>query len=271
MTGMGGKFRLIIAAGIALFSAVSYYRLSQPNPITGENQHIDISPGQEVALGLQAAPEMEAQYGGEDPDARARALVEEVGQDVVAHSDAASTNWRFQFHALADPNTVNAFALPGGQVFITHGLLKHLKTRGQLAGVLGHEVGHVLARHSAQQMAKQRLTQGLTAAGAVATTDPRDSRTYKNAAIAQVIGQLVSLRYSRQDELQADELGVRLMSEAGYDPRAMIGVMQILEQVAGSRGAEFFQTHPNPENRMTRIKEAIQTRFPNGIPNGLRP
>lgn len=262
---------MIFAAIIALVSVFSYYRMSQPNPITGENQHIDITPQQEIALGLQAAPEMAAQFGGEDGDPKVRALVDDVGAEVVAKSDAKKTDWKFDFHALADSNTVNAFALPGGQVFVTRGLLKRLKTRGQLAGVLGHEVGHVLARHSAEQMAKQRLTQGLTAAGAVATTDPNDPRTYRNAQMAQFVGQMVSLRYSRSDELEADKLGVRLMTEAGYDPRSMIDVMKILEEASGGRGgSDFFQTHPNPENRIVKIKEAIENEFPKGLPAGLR-
>lgn len=270
-SGGSSKFRLVIAAAIALFSVISYYRMSQPNPITGRAQHIDTTHQQEISMGLQAAPEMAAQFGGEDPDPKAEALVHEIGQEVVEHSDAAKTDWQFQFHALADRNTVNAFALPGGQVFVTHGLLKNLQTRGQLAGVLGHEIGHVLARHSAEQMAKVRLTQGLGAAGTVATTDPSDPRTYRNAAVAQMITQLVSLKFSRNDELEADQLGVRLMSEAGYDPRAMVQVMEILQKVGGSQGPEFFQTHPNPANRITKIKEAIETRFPNGVPAGLKP
>jgi predicted Zn-dependent protease len=268
----GSKVRLVIAAVIALFSVISYYRLSQPNPITGRAQHISTSPQEEVALGLQAAPEMAAQFGGEDPDPKAQALVDEIGGEIVRNSVASKTNWRWDFHALADHNTVNAFALPGGQVFITHGLLRHLESRGQLAGVLGHEIGHVLARHSAEQMAKARLTQGLGAAGTIAVTDPNDPGTYRNGAIAQMVTQLVSLRFSRQDELEADQLGVRLLSEAGYDPRAMIRVMEILKKAGGSRGGpEFFQTHPNPENRITKIQQAIKDRFPNGVPAGMKP
>jgi len=268
--GGGGKFRILIALGIALFSVISYYQMSVPNPITGRAQHIATTPEQEVALGLQAAPEMAAQFGGEDPDPQAQQLVDDVGNDVVSHSVAGKTGWNWNFHALADGNTVNAFALPGGQVFVTHGLLKHLETRGELAGVLGHEIGHVLARHSAEQMSKARLMQGLGAAGTIASTDPNDPRTYRNGAIAQMVTQLVSLKFSRNDELEADKLGVRLVSGAGYDPRAMIKVMEILKQVGGSGGSDFFQTHPNPDNREAKIKAEIQRTYPQGVPAGLR-
>jgi predicted Zn-dependent protease len=266
------KGRLVIAAIIALFSIFSYFRMSQTNPVTGEKQRVDVSPQQEVALGLQAAPQMAAEFGGLDPDPRAQRLVDEVGQEVVRNSEAAKSPYRFEFHALADQRTVNAFALPGGQVFITRALLERLKTRGQLAGVLGHEVGHVVGRHGAEHIAKQRLTQGLTGAAVIAATDPNDPRTYKNAAVAAMVGQLVNLKYGRDDELESDQLGVRFMSEAGYDPRAMIGVMEVLERAAGGRGGpDFFTTHPNPQNRIARIKEAIQYNFPKGLPADLRP
>jgi len=246
--------------------------MSQPNPITGRAQHIATTPGQEVALGLQAAPEIAAQFGGEDPDPKAQQLVDKVGSDIVANSVAKQTDWNWDFHALADGNTVNAFALPGGQVFVTHGLLKNLSSQGELAGVLGHEIGHVLARHSAEQMSKARLVQGLGAAGAMATTDPNDPGTYRNAQVAQMVTQLVNLKFSRQDELEADQLGVRLMSEAGYDPRSMIKVMEVLKRVGGSSGgSDFFQTHPNPDNRIPKIKAAIQKAYPQGVPSGLRP
>jgi predicted Zn-dependent protease len=155
-------------------------------------------------------------------------------------------------------------------VFITEGLLKRLKTEGQLAGVLGHEIGHVVARHGAEHIAKQQLTQGLTGAAVLATYDPSDPSSRGSAAVAAMIGQLVTMRFGRQDELESDQLGVRFSSEAGYDPRSMIALMKILEESSqGNRPPEFFSTHPNPENRIERIQAAIQERFPNGVPQGL--
>jgi predicted Zn-dependent protease len=192
----------------------------------------------------------------------------------VSRSDAqqAAEYYRFECHLLADPNTINAFALPGGQVFITEGLLSKLSTEGQLAGVLGHEIGHVVARHSAEQMAKAQLTQGLTGAAVLATYDPNNPSTQRTAAVAAMIGQLVSMKFSRSDELEADRLGVKLEGEAGYDPRAMVEVMKVLEaEAGGSRQPEFFSTHPNPENRIPRIEEAIRAEFPDGVPSGLTP
>jgi beta-barrel assembly-enhancing protease len=267
--------KLVIAAIIAVISLITYYASSSDNPITGETQHVgSITHEQEVALGLQAAPEMAAQFGGVSSDVQATQAVNDVCARLVSRSDAqqAAEYYRFECHLLADPNTINAFALPGGQVFITEGLMSKLKTEGELAGVLGHEIGHVVARHSAQQMAKAQLTQGLTGAAVLATYDPNNPSTQRTAAVAAMIGQLVSMKFSRADEIEADQLGVKLESEAGYDPRAMVEVMKVLEaEAGGSRQPEFFSTHPNPENRIPRIEAAIKAQFPNGVPSGLTP
>jgi predicted Zn-dependent protease len=262
--------RLSIAALVALISIVSYLTTRTKNELTGETQHVAMSVEQEIGMGLQAVPEMESQYGDESSDREGRALVNEVGQRLVEHSVAAKSRYEFRFHLLADGRTINAFALPGGQVFITEGLFRHLKTEGQLAGVLGHEIGHVIERHSAQQLAKSQLTEGLTGAAVLASYDPNNPRSRDTAAVAVAIGKLVSLRYSRGDELQADEWGIKLTASAGYDPRAMLGVMEVLEAAShGGEPPEFFSTHPNPEHRLERIKRLIAKEYPNGVPAGL--
>jgi predicted Zn-dependent protease len=263
--------RLWIALIIAAISLLGYFGKSTFNPVTEEKQRVgSITPEQEIALGLQAAPEMAQQFGGLDPDPRLQDLVDRVGERLVSRSAANRTPYKFEFHALDDGETINAFALPGGQIFITEGLLRRLDTEGQLAGVLGHEIGHVVARHGAEHIAKQQLTQGLTGAAVLATYDPNDPSTQRSAAVAAMIGQLVTMRFGRQDELESDALGVRFTSEAGYDPNSMIRLMEILEKSSsGQRQPEFFSTHPNPENRIARIREAIAERFPNGVPSGL--
>ena len=257
--GSGCSGRLIMAAAIAIFSIISYFGTTQNNPITGETQHISITPEQEIALGLQAAPEMESEFGGEDASANDQAVVEQIGNNILQGSSAASSPYQFDFHLLADPQTINAFALPGGQVFITRALYDKLQTEGELAGVLGHEIGHVIARHSAEQIAKTQLTEGLTGAAVIAAYDPNNPSSAQSAQIAALIGQLVTLKFSRDDELEADKFGVCFMNEAGYDPNEMVSVMKILEASAtGNQPPEFFSTHPNPERRIERIQEAIQ-------------
>ena len=269
MTPRRGSFlgpRVWIALALVGFAFISYQCSTEYNPVTGEEQHLSLAPQQEIALGLQAMPEMMQQYGGELNDPKAQALVDKVGQRVVAQSDAGKTDWQYDFHLLADRQTINAFALPGGQVFITAALLQKLQTEGQLAGVLGHEVGHVVARHSAQRMAKDQLTQGITGAVLVASGSGND------AQMAQMIGQMVNMKYGREDELQSDSLGVRFMSQAGYDPRAMIAVQEMLAAESGGNAPpEMMSTHPSAPNRINTIQAAIQTIYPNGVPSGLQP
>ncbi|HEX2781062.1 MAG TPA: M48 family metallopeptidase [Gemmatimonadaceae bacterium] len=244
---------------MAVIGAITYFSSSSKNEVTGEVQHISIAPDQEVALGLQAFPEMAQQFGGEIDQPTINNYVEQVGQRIVAQSDAAKGPYKYDFHVLADPQTVNAFALPGGQVSITVGLLRKLHNEAELAGVLGHEVGHVIGRHGAEQLSKQQFAQTLVGAATIAAYDPdRPGRTAQNAAIAAAIGQLVSMRFGRQDELEADALGVRLMKEAGYDPRGMHDLLLTLASLdQGGRPPEFFSTHPNPENRLSQVDQLI--------------
>lgn len=243
---------ILIALVLAGFSICKYYSNSQYNEITGETQHVSITAEQEVALGLNSFPAMVEQYGGLHPDAEAQKLVKSVGQKIVQNSDARQTPYQYDFHLLADPNVVNAFALPGGQVFITTALISQFETEDELAGVLGHEIGHVVARHGAERIAKQELTQGLTGAAVVASGD------YNTAQAAQMIAGLVNMSYGRDQELESDDLGVRFMTQAGYDPEALITVMEILEKASGGQQQpEFMSTHPSPENRVQKIREAI--------------
>ncbi|MEI6432932.1 MAG: M48 family metalloprotease, partial [bacterium] len=274
----GGRQRnsgvtLLIALAMAGFALFRYIGSAEKNPTTGVVQHVaGISAQQEIALGLQSAPQMVRQYGGESRDPVATQRVVRMGEWLVQNSLAAKSPYRYQFHLLGDPRTVNAFALPGGQIFITEALYRQLMTEGQLAGVLGHEIGHVIARHSAQQIAKQQLTQGLSGAAVMATYDPNNPSTMRNSAVIAMIGNLVNLKYGRNDEIEADKFGVRIIAEAGYDPRAMIGVMKVLEKAGGGgRTPDFFATHPNPENRIGNIENVIKEAFPKGVPPGLKP
>lgn len=243
---------LLIALLLATFALFKYYSNSQYNEITGETQHVSINPDQEIALGLHSFPSMVEQYGGLHSDAEAQKFVKAIGQKIVQNSDALQTPYQYDFHLLNHPEIVNAFALPGGQVFITLGLLNRLETEDQLAGIFGHEIGHVVARHGAERIAKQELTEGLTGAAVVASGD------YSTAQAAQMIANVVNMSYGRDQELQSDDLGVRFMIQAGYNPEALIEVMKILDEASGGQSQpEFMSTHPSPENRVQRIRDAI--------------
>jgi beta-barrel assembly-enhancing protease len=268
----GSLGRIGMAMILVIISLTTYFCSTQQNPVTGEEQRVAITPDQEIALGLQAEPTMVAQYGGEAPDPQAQALVDQIGEELVLASNLDDSPWQWEFHLLDDPQTVNAFALPGGQVFITTALFNLLETEGELAGILGHEIGHVIERHSAQQLAKARLTEGLTGAAVMASYDPEDPSSQRSAQVVALVGQLVNLRFGRDDELESDRTGLRYMAAAGYDPRALITVMEKLAQAGGGQSPpEFFSTHPNPENRIERIQAEINELYPDGVPAGLTP
>jgi len=251
--GGGSSMRLVLGVIIAIISIISYMASRTVNPVTGENQYLSLTPDQEIALGLQSEPEMVQEFGGLSSNQQDQALVDQVGQTIVSRSVAHTTPWQFDYNVLADSETVNAFALPGGPIFITEALLSQLNTEDQVAGVLAHETVHVLARHSAQQIASSDLTNGLIGAIGVASGDANTAQT------AAVIGQLIGMKYSREDETQADTLGVCLMIAAGYNPQGMVEVMQVLQNSSGgASGPEFTQTHPNPANRIVQIQNAIQ-------------
>ncbi|MDV7186130.1 M48 family metalloprotease [Lutibacter sp. TH_r2] len=246
------KVKLFIGVAIVLFAVFKYYSNSEVNEFTGKKQHISITSDEEIAIGLQSAPTMAQQHGGLYPDQNYQKLVDEVGQKLVNNSIAKQTAYTYDFHLLRDPQTINAFALPGGQIFITYALFSKLENVDQLAGVLGHEIGHVVGRHSAERMAKQGLTQGILS-GVSVGFDP--STAQGAAAIANVL----NLSYGRDDELESDDLGVKFMIDAGYNPNELIGVMKILKEAAGpNRTPERMSTHPDPENRIEKIKEAIE-------------
>ncbi|GAA4290171.1 M48 family metalloprotease [Aestuariibaculum suncheonense] len=244
------KFRLLIGVAIALFFVVKRCSQQEVNPFTGRKQTISMSADKEIAIGLQSAPQMAQQYGGLHPNNQYQALVDNVGNKLVKNSIANETPYQYEFHLLNDQNTINAFALPGGQIFITYALFSKLENEDQLAGVLGHEIGHVLGRHSAERIAETEYWQGLATAGSV------------GADIGDVIGgigQNTLLTNGRSDELESDELGVKFMMDSGYNPEEMIGVMTILKAAAGpNRIPEFQSTHPDPDNRIEKIREAIE-------------
>jgi beta-barrel assembly-enhancing protease len=261
--------RLVLAAVVLAIGIFGYYSQRRTNPVTGEVQHVSLTHDQEIALGLNSAPQMAEQFGGLDPDEAAQEGVRRVGQRLVERSDARKSDYRFQFHLLRDPETVNAFALPGGPVFITRALYDRLENEAQLAGVLGHEIGHVLERHSAEHMAKSDLANAVVGAAGVAASD-QYGRGRQAAMLAAFAAQMAQLRYGRKDELESDRWGVRVMADSGYDPRELLGVMRILERSSGgSSRPEFMSSHPDPGNRQETIKQSIAERFPNGVPADL--
>ena len=243
------KIRIFIGLAIVAFAYIQRCSNKEKNPYTGRVQNINMSSDQEIAIGLQSAPEIAQEYGGLYPNEKMQALVDQIGNKLVQNSIAKETPYRYEFHLLADDRTINAFALPGGQVFVTYALFSKLN-EAQLAGVLGHEIGHVIGRHSAERIAEGNFWKTVTM-GASVGADAGD--------IVGSIGQNTLLTNGRDDELESDELGVLFMIDSGYDPNEMIRVMEILKAAAGpNRVPEFQSTHPDPDNRIEKIRAAIE-------------
>ena len=244
------KIRLLIGIAIVAFAFIQKCSQQEVNPYTGRKQTITMTPDQEIAIGLQSVPQMAEQFGGLFPDSQAQALVDQVGQKLVNASIAKETPYKYEFHLLADQNTINAFALPGGQVFITYALLSKLENEDQLAGVLGHEIGHVLGKHSAERIGETEFWRTVSTGASVGAD---------MGGLISGIGQQTLLTNGRDDELESDDLGVRFMLKAGYNPEEMVGVMKILKTAAGpNRVPEFQSTHPDPDNRIEKIQESIK-------------
>ncbi|WP_394751129.1 M48 family metalloprotease [Spongiimicrobium salis] len=242
------KIRIFIGLAIVAFAFIQRCNNSEENPYTKRVQNINMTSEQEIAIGIQSAPEIAQQHGGLYPDKRLQSFVDAVGNKLVQNSIARETPYQYDFHLLADDRTINAFALPGGQIFITYALFSQLN-EAQLAGVLGHEIGHVIGRHSAERIADSSFWQTLSTAASVGADA---------GGIVGSIGQNTLLKNGRGDELESDDLGVLFMIQSGYDPYEMIEVMKILKTAAGpNRVPEFQSSHPDPENRIEKIKESI--------------
>ncbi|MFL6193796.1 MAG: M48 family metalloprotease [Thermoanaerobaculia bacterium] len=206
---------------MALVAVAGYYGARSYNPAFSEARRLEVTPGQEMALGLQAAPALAGRFGGLSADQGAQQRVDRVCEDLIGKTSVKDSPYDYDCHVLADEGTAQAFSLPGGQVFITTGLLRRLPGDGPLAGALSREIGHVVARHGVEHLATVRGAGERTGAEVLASYDPEDPASRRDPAVEALIGQVVTMRFSAEDEREADRLAARFLAEAGYDPRAL--------------------------------------------------
>ncbi len=223
------------------------------NPVTQRSEIMLLSQDDEVALGRQTNPQVLQTYG-QYQDAALAAYVADLGKKLGALSDRPNLDYSFQ---VLDSPVVNAFAVPGGYVYLTRGILAYLNDEAELAGVAAHEIGHIAARHSAQQYSRAQMVQIGLGLGSVL------SKTFqKYAGLAEFGVGMLFLSFSRGNERQADDLGVLYSSKAGYDARNMANLFVTLERLnpgedrSGLPG--WFSTHPNPPDRIAAIQKAAQ-------------
>lgn len=231
----------VLAAGV--FSGCS------KNPVTGKNEIIFMSPEKEKALGAESHPSVVASMGLYD-DKNLTAFINDKGKAMGKISHRPDVNYQF---FIVDSPVVNAFAVPGGYVYFTRGIMAHFNNEAEFAGVLGHEIGHIAARHSASQQTKQVFTQGVLLAGSVL------SPTFRSMSeqASQGLG-LLLLKYGRDHETQSDELGVDYSSKIGYDANEMadfFGTLKRISEKSGQTIPTFQSTHPDPGNRQVKVKQ----------------
>ena len=217
------------------------------NPITGNEELMFFSPDKDIELGRKYAPLVEKELGGRMPEEELQSYLNRIGQRLAGFCQRPDLAYHF---AAIEEGGVNALAVPGGYIYITRDLLKELKTEAQLASVLSHEIGHIVARDTLVAMSEQI---GMTALVIAAQAG--------GARGSDIVAAMLSLQFSRDDEKEADLVGLSYMTQAGYDPNGMVETMQILEKLYTVRPVEFFSTHPNPENRITYIQERIARRY----------
>ncbi|MBL8763204.1 MAG: M48 family metalloprotease [Phycisphaerae bacterium] len=246
-------------AGAILFASV----LSgcTTNPTTGRSQLAIYSRDEEIAMGAQAMPELTKEFGGKVKNADLQGYVADIGRKLAAVTEADNPSLPWEF-TLLDSDVINAFALPGGKVFVSRGLAARMTNEAQLAAVVGHEIGHVTARHTNERMGQSTIAVGLgTLLGAAAGAEDAGSQ----------VGQLVSLSFSRDQEIEADRLGMRYMEKLKYNPVGAIQVQEILLKASteggGSRPPEILSTHPPSEKRIAELKNRMAKYYQHTVNN----
>lgn len=240
--------RGLLKGAAASAAALALTGCETTNPETGRNQFIIVDEAQLTQASLQAWAQVRQQTP-EWRNASAQRRVETVGQRVVNAAGRGNQSWEF---VLFDSPQKNAFVLPGGQVGFYRGLYEISERDDWIATVLGHETGHVTGRHAAERYSREMATQtAVQIAGAATNSDLAAAALGLGAQVG------ISLPFSREQESEADILGIRYMHAAGYDPKQAIPFWQRMEQGGGSRPPEFLSTHPNPDNRIQRIRDYI--------------
>jgi beta-barrel assembly-enhancing protease len=240
-----------------LFSLALFAGGCATNPVTGKSQVVLISEQQEVEMGKQYYPLTNQMSEGVTPHADVQRLVQQVGLKMAQSSERPDLPWEFN---VVDDNTPNAYALPGGKISITRGLISKMESEDQLASVLGHEIGHVTARHQVVSASRDQLLGAAIGIGSVALQAGGVSGAGAINAAAQIGAALLTTKYSRDQERQSDELGMKYMAAAGYNPRAFAETMRILASAAQREPSKFetlFASHPMTSERIATAEQRL--------------
>jgi predicted Zn-dependent protease len=246
--------RLRTHAIFAVLTALAILAGCATNPATGQREFSLMSEAQEVQIGQEADPQIRQEMGVYE-DAELQRYVSTIGLRLAKASERPNLPWKF---TVVDEPAVNAFALPGGYIYVTRGIMAFLNNEAQLAGVLGHEIGHVTARHAAQQ-----YTQATSAGLGITLLSIFVPEARPFQGVAETAAGLVLMKYGRDDELQSDRLGVQYTAKTGWDPAGVAGMLRTLQRLDEASGSNrgvpnFLSTHPAPADRVAQVQRFIQ-------------
>lgn len=243
------KIRAYLSKVVLATSFIFFIASCSVNPVTGKKELMLMSKDQEIAMGAASNPSVIASFGAYE-DATLQNFISQKGKEMGRISHRPDLEYNFK---VLDSPVVNAFALPGGYVYFTRGILAHFNNEAEFAGVLGHEIGHVTARHGAKQYSDQILMQGALMTGMILS---EDFAQYAGLA-SQGLG-LLMLKFGRDDESQSDQLGVEYSTAIGYDAHQMAGFFNTINRLSGGDNGgipTFLSTHPNPVDRFKKVNE----------------
>lgn len=259
-TAASFRFR-ISEVGFRIFSVIAIGVLlsgCQTNPVTGKSEYSLLTPHDEIALGRRIAPIVEKEFGGLVYDPNVVALVEDVGYRLANVQHRHDLTYTFR---VLNTEVPNAFSLPGGFVYITRGLLSKLKTTGEVAGVLGHEIGHITHRHIAQAYTRGVTLSWIANIGLIIASErSRDDNLLGLVLVTDLTLGVIQLGFSRNQEYEADTEGAKYSFDAGCKPDEMIRVMQVLKEIEQKEkynAPTIFRTHPDPDGRIENLKRVI--------------
>ncbi len=246
------KFFVLIILSIFSLSCVA-----EIDPLSGKKTYTLLSTQQEIEIGRKVIASAINENEGLYPDREVQSYIKNLGSKIAS---VTPRQVEYQFF-LVNSSDINAFALPGGPIFITRGILLKMENESELAGVIAHELGHINARHHAKFLEKTYGMSILVSILGIALQDSKYSSVILN--LAQITGGLLQLKFSRDQENEADALGVRFAYDAGYDPRGILGIFEKFKSLERGQPIEWLSTHPLPDTRIKNVQQMISTQYPN--------
>jgi len=231
---------------LALVTGLYFSRKAQTNPVTGQQQHISLTTEQEIAWGIESAPQLAVRFGGICRDEAANKKLKMIGRKLVASSDIAKSPYQFDFHLLADSISVETFAFPGGQIFVTAGLFKKLKTDEKIAVILSHQIGHVIGRHASARLFKVSIFEEIKKPDTILVAD------FPPRLIMEYLSEFISLEYNTAEENEADKLGLNSFVRAGFHSNSFLPDFPELKSNI-EKSKMFPQKHRNFLNRKEKL------------------